>query len=162
MISNRCSSSPRSPCLGWWSLEGLGQSHRVRTDLAPDLPPLAADAQKMQQALTNIVSNSIKYSAPGTPITVQARLERRDGRLMVAVRVRDQGLGMTPQQQAQVFDAFYRVDRDSSVPGSGLGMTILKEIVDLHGGQITLESQLGVGTEVTLYLPPAITDEGAG
>lgn len=81
---------------------------------------------------------------------------------MVTIRVRDRGLGMTPQQQAQVFDAFYRVDRESGVPGSGLGMTILKEIVDLHGGQIVLESQFGVGTEVTLYLPPVLTEEGAG
>ena len=144
------------------SLEGLGQAHRVRADLAPDLPPLAADLQKMQQALTNIVSNSIKYSAPGTPIVIEARLERTGGRPMVALRVRDQGIGMTPQQQAQVFDAFYRVDRESSVPGSGLGMTILKEIVDLHGGQIAVESQLGVGTEVTLYLPPAMLDDSVG
>ncbi|WP_314442975.1 sensor histidine kinase [Massilia timonae] len=134
----------------------------MRTDLAPGLPPLAADAQKMQQALTNIVSNSIKYSAPATPIAIGAWLERREGRSMVAIRVRDRGLGMTPQQQAQVFDAFYRVDRESGVPGSGLGMTILKEIVDLHGGQIVLESQFGVGIEVTLYLPPVLTEEGAG
>lgn len=138
------------------SLEGLGQAHRVRTELAADLPPLAADPQKIQQALTNIVSNSIKYSAPGTPITIAVRLEQVDGRPMAAIRVRDQGIGMTPQQQAQVFDAFYRVDRASNVPGSGLGMTILKEIVDLHGGQIAVESTLGMGTEVTLYLPPAL------
>ena len=140
-------------------LEGLGQAHRVRTDLAPDLPPLAADRQKMQQALTNIVSNSIKYSAPGTPIVIEAGLEHGDGRPVVALHVRDQGIGMTPQQQAQVFDAFYRVDRASSVPGSGLGMTILKEIVDLHGGQIAIRSQLGVGTEVTLRLPTALQDD---
>ena len=141
------------------SLEGLGQAHRVRTDLDAGLPPLAADAQKMQQALTNIVSNSIKYSAPGTPILIAARLERAGDRPMIAIQVRDHGIGMTPQQQAQVFDAFYRVDRDSSVPGSGLGMTILKEIIDLHGGRIAVESTLGVGTEVTLYLPPAMPPE---
>lgn len=141
-------------------LEGLGQAHRVSTVLAPDLPPLAADAQKMQQALTNILSNSIKYSAPDTPIVLDVRLEWRDERQMIAIRVRDRGIGLTPQQQAQVFDAFYRVDRDSNVPGSGLGMTILKEIVDLHGGQIALQSQMGVGTEVTLYLALAMADEG--
>ena len=143
------------------SLEGLGQAHRVTTRLAPGLPPLMADPQKMQQALTNIVSNSIKYSAPETPITLEARLEQVDGRPMVALRVRDQGVGMTPQQQAQVFDAFYRVDRASGAPGSGLGMTILKEIVDLHGGRIAIESQLGAGTEVTLYLPAAAAGDGA-
>ncbi|MEG2901286.1 MAG: HAMP domain-containing sensor histidine kinase, partial [Massilia sp.] len=142
------------------SLEGLGQAHRVSTDIAPGLPPLAADAQKMQQALTNIVSNSIKYSAPGTPISLRAAPERWGDRPMVAIRVRDRGIGMTPQQQAQVFDAFYRVDSDSAAPGSGLGLTILKEIVDLHGGRIALESEAGVGTEVTLYLPVANADDG--
>ena len=156
-------------------LEGLGQSQRIAVRLEPDLPPLAADAQKMQQALTNIVSNSIKYSASGTPIEIMAALAPAQAQAqpvepagtapaaehgrhaghgpMVALRVRDRGAGMTLQQQAQVFDAFYRVDRDSSVPGSGLGMTILKEIVDLHGGRILLESMPGVGTEVTLLLP---------
>jgi len=142
-------------------LEGLGQAHRVTTDIAPGLPPLAADAQKMQQALTNIVSNSIKYSAPGTPILLSAAPEQWGERPMVAIRVRDRGIGMTPQQQAQVFDAFYRVDSDSATPGSGLGLTILKEIVDLHGGRIALESELGVGTDVTLYLPVAGGPDGA-
>jgi len=142
-------------------LEGLGQAHRVSTDIAPHLPPLAADAQKMQQALTNIVSNSIKYSAPGTPILLSAAPEQWGERPMVAIRVRDRGIGMTPQQQAQVFEAFYRVDGDSAAPGSGLGLTILKEIVDLHGGRIALESELGVGTDVTLYLPVAGGPDGA-
>lgn len=137
------------------SLEGLGQAHRVGTDLAPDLPLLAADAQKMQQALTNIVSNSIKYSAPGTPILLSAGTEVWGERTMVALRVRDQGIGMTHQQLAQVFDAFYRADSDNTAPGTGLGMTILKEIVDLHGGRIAIESEIGVGTEVTLFLPVA-------
>jgi len=135
------------------SLEGLGQVHRVGVVLAPGLPALAGDAQKLQQALTNIVGNAIKYSGPDSPIGIQATLEPRASRPMVAIRVSDQGVGMTPQQQAQVFDAFYRVDRDSGVPGSGLGMTILKEIIDLHGGQIGLQSTPGAGTEVTIFLP---------
>jgi len=134
-------------------LEGLGQTHRIRAELANDLPRLAADAHKLQQALTNILSNCIKYSAPGTPIVLAATPQVTDGKREVALRVRDQGFGMTPDQQAQVFDAFYRVDRDASVPGSGLGMTILKEIIDLHGGRIVVESAVGFGTEVTLYLP---------
>lgn len=134
-------------------LEGLGQAHRVTTHVASGLPPLAADAQKMHQALANIVSNSIKYSAPGTPIALTATLEEHDGETSVAIRVTDHGIGMTPQQQAQVFDAFYRVDRDGAAPGSGLGMTILKEIVDLHDGRIAIASTPGVGTEVTLFLP---------
>lgn len=136
-------------------LEGLGQAHRVTVELARDLPALAGDAQKLQQALTNILSNSIKYSLPETPIVLAANAIVGESGLEIAIRVRDRGFGMTSAQRAQVFDAFYRADRDASVPGTGLGMTILKEIIDLHGGRIVVESEFGVGTEVTLFLPVA-------
>lgn len=136
-------------------LEGLGEIHRIGVELAPGLPPLAADAHKLQQALTNILSNSIKYSRPGTPIMLTAALIEATGRREIAIRVRDQGAGMTAQQQAHLFDAFYRVDHDSPIQGTGLGMTILKEIIDLHGGRITVESEIGRGTEVAIFLPPS-------
>jgi len=136
-------------------LEGLGEIHRIGVELAPGLPPLAADPHKLQQALTNILSNSIKYSRPGTPIMLTAALIEATGRREIAIRVRDQGAGMTAQQQAHLFDAFYRVDHDSPIQGTGLGMTILKEIIDLHGGRVTVESEVGRGTEVAIFLPPS-------
>ena len=134
-------------------LSGLGEAHRISVELAPELPALSGDVQKLQQALTNIVSNSIKYSKPDTPITVGAFLAAPGAQPAVGIRVRDAGIGMTPEQQAQIFDAFYRADKGSSVQGSGLGMTIFKEIIDLHGGTVEIRSAPGTGTEITMVLP---------
>jgi PAS domain S-box-containing protein len=134
-------------------LSGLGEAHRITVAVAPDLPALSGDSQKLQQALTNIVSNSIKYSDPGTPIAVDAFIAAPGAQPAVGIRVRDHGIGMTPEQQAQIFDAFYRADKGSSVQGSGLGMTIFKEIIDLHGGAVELQSAPGAGTEITMVLP---------
>ena len=138
-------------------LEGLGETARVCMHIAPDLPPLAGDTGKLQQALTNILSNSIKYSPPDTPIMLHAfgvKLDPEDGDA-VAIRVQDQGIGMTTEQQDRIFDAFYRADPESGVQGSGLGMTIFKEIIDLHGGQVELQSAPGAGTTITMVLPAA-------
>lgn len=136
-------------------LEGLGDTARIQVRVDDALPALLGDADKLQQALTNILSNSIKYSAPGTPIELHAFAARLDSGPGVAIRVQDHGVGMTPQQQAQVFDAFYRADTGSGVQGSGLGMTIFKEIIDLHGGRIDLQSVPGGGTTITMVLPAA-------
>ncbi|QJE01910.1 PAS domain S-box protein [Massilia forsythiae] len=133
-------------------LNGLGQNQRICLDLQPGLPEIAADAQRMQLALTNILSNSIKYSAEGSPITLAAYAVQRHGRPTVAVRVADRGIGMTPEQLAHVYDAFYRAGQKQNVQGSGLGMTIFKEIVDLHGGEAEIASTPGAGTTVTLWL----------
>jgi PAS domain S-box-containing protein len=134
-------------------LVGLGDTARIQATLPPALPPLLGDADKLQQALTNILSNSIKYSAPGTPILLDAGAASLAGAPALAIRVRDQGIGMTAEQVAQVFDAFYRADNASSAPGSGLGMTIFKEIIDLHGGTVEVTSTPGDGTTITMVLP---------
>ena len=134
-------------------LNGLGQNHRIRVELQDGLPPLAADAQKLQQALTNILSNSIKYSSEGSLIDIGALAVQLDGRPMVAIRIADRGIGMTADQKARIFDAFYRAGQSPNVQGSGLGMTIFKEIVELHGGHAEIVSQPDAGTTVTVLLP---------
>jgi signal transduction histidine kinase len=69
--------------------------------------------------------------------------------------VRDQGIGMTPEQLAHVCERFYRADASGNIPGTGLGMSIVKEIIERHRGEVQLDSTPGVGTEVTLWLPVA-------
>ena len=134
-------------------LNGLGQNHRVRIGLEDGLPALAADPQKLQQAFTNILSNSIKYSDEGSLIDIGASAVWVGARSMVAIRVTDRGIGMTGEQQARIFDPFYRAGESPNVQGSGLGMTIFKEIVELHGGHAEIASQRGAGTTVTVWLP---------
>jgi signal transduction histidine kinase len=136
-------------------LDGLGATHRIRRFVEPDLPPVLADAAKLQQALTNIISNAIKYSADPSEIRVSLFATTLDGAAAVGFRVADGGIGMTPDQKAKVFEAFYRAHEDQDNVGTGLGMTIFKEIIDLHHGVIQIESTPGIGTEVTLLLPAA-------
>lgn len=69
------------------------------------------------------------------------------------VSIKDCGIGMTQEQVERVFERFYRADKNSAIPGAGLGMTLVKEIIDMHGGWIAIKSQLGKGTEVCLCLP---------
>ena len=139
------------------SLEGLGATHRIRRMLAPNLPPVLADAVKLQQALTNIISNAIKYSAASTEIRVEVLDTRLGSGPAVGFRIVDQGIGMSAAQKARVFEPFYRAHSEPDTVGTGLGMTICKEIVDLHGGVIQIESAPGSGTQILLLLPAVVT-----
>jgi len=121
------------------------------------LPPVAvmADPEKIQQALTNLLSNAFKYSPQGGEVRLDASIETTAAGEVVAIRVRDQGIGMTPAQLQRAFERFYRADTSGNIPGTGLGLNLVKEIVDIHGGSVLLESQPGAGTTATLRLPLA-------
>lgn len=136
-------------------LDGLHASSRLRKHVAPDLPHVLADSAKLQQALTNLIGNAIKYSNPDKDISVEVFKTEAETGPMLGFRVLDQGIGMTEEQKARIFDPFYRAHGDSDTAGTGLGMTIFREIVALHGGLVTIDSRLGAGTEVVLLLPAA-------
>lgn len=112
---------------------------------------LHADRSKLQQALLNVLSNAYKYSPDGGVVRIACAPDPTGRR--VSVSISDQGLGMTPEQCARVFERFYRADDSGYIPGTGLGMSIVKEIVDIHGGQVEVSSAPGEGTTVTLVLP---------
>lgn len=114
---------------------------------------LTVDIYKARQAVGNVVSNALKYSPGGEPVTVRAWCEDRQGKPGIWLEVVDQGIGMTPAQLDRVFERFYRADPSCNVPGSGLGMSLAHKIVALHGGAIEVESALGEGTRVRLWLP---------
>ena len=128
-------------------------AHRFSVQVADTLPRVDLDAAKFRQAFTNVLSNAIKYSPEGGPIHVVADLRERAGRHFVALEISDTGIGMTPAQQSRVFERFYRADASGAIPGTGLGMSLVREIMQLHDGEVTLQSTLGTGTTVTLWLP---------
>jgi signal transduction histidine kinase len=120
--------------------------------------PAWGDRGKLRQVLFNLLSNAYKYSTAPSAVTV--RLLRDDGDdevgggvARVGLAVTDRGIGMTPEQAARVFERFYRADPSGTVLGTGLGMSIVREIVQLHGGQVALDSQPGEGTTATVWLP---------
>ena len=141
-----------------------GDDRPVRMQLPEQLPEISVDAAKMTQALTNILSNAYKYSPNGGDICLdvieQPAGEGKRGGL-IGIRVTDHGLGMTPEQSAMAFERFFRADDSGNIPGTGLGLSLVKEIVELHGGRVGLESTLGEGTRITLWLPVRTTADGA-
>ena len=123
----------------------------------PGLPPptVQADRQKLRQALLNVLSNAYKYSPEGGDVLVRWRHEVRDSGQRLGVAIRDHGIGMTEAQRDRVFERFYRADPSGNILGTGLGMSIVREIVELHRGEVDVESRPGEGTTVTLWLPAA-------
>jgi signal transduction histidine kinase len=121
-------------------------------DVAPGLTgTVIGDPVKLRQVMTNLLSNAFKYSPDGGPVAV--RLQASPDAQSLVIEVQDHGMGMTPDQLARVSERFYRADRSGTIMGTGLGMSIVKEIITLHGGQLALASTPGLGTTVTVSLP---------
>ncbi len=114
-----------------------------------DAVPVLMDRGKIERALRNLLSNAYKYSAGDQPVQVTVRC---DGR-WATVAVQDHGKGLTPEQLARVGERFYRADESGSVLGTGLGVSLVKEVAHLHGGHLELRSSPGQGTVATLCLP---------
>ncbi len=133
--------------------QAQAQEKRIALEFAlpPKLPVIQADRDKMALVLHNLVGNALKYTPDGGHIVVTAGVER--GRLAVAVT--DTGLGIGPDELERVFDKFYRSRNPliAGIEGSGLGLSIAREIARLHGGDITVESELGRGSTFTLTVP---------
>jgi len=135
------------------SLMVPGDAREVRLQLSEAPAPVRVDRAKFQHALTNVLSNAYKYSPQGGEITLSVLQAQRKGQAMWGVAVRDQGLGMSPEHACRAFERFFRADSSGSIPGTGLGLALVKEIIELHGGQVELETALGQGTCLTLWLP---------
>lgn len=121
---------------------------------------IEADSGKLRQAMLNVLSNAFKYSPAGGQVRVQLECAVSPaGQPLVCLRVSDSGIGMTPAQVERVFERFYRADPSGKLPGSGLGMSIVKEIMTLHQGDAVIESVLGVGTTVVLRLPVRLDNQ---
>jgi signal transduction histidine kinase len=118
-----------------------------------DLPPVMGEARKLHQILVNLVNNAIKYSEPGTQITLSARGDQSAVRFEVA----DQGVGIRKEHMPRLFEKFYRAD-DPAVrrtPGTGLGLYIVRSLVTMLGGQVHARSRPGKGTVFIVTLPRA-------
>ncbi len=141
----------------------LSQGQAIRCLIEPDLPPICADSDRLQQVLLNLADNALKYTAP--ECRVELRAWQADGQT-VALMVCDNGQGIAPDALPHVFDRFYRIDPARTrasrlVGGSGLGLAIAKELVEAQGGNIEINSELGQGTGVTIRFPALARSERA-
>jgi PAS domain S-box-containing protein len=119
--------------------------------LADDMPLVMGDTERLVQIITNLVSNAHKYTPSGGTITISTRQEG----IALQLSIADTGIGLTLDEQGQLFTRFYRARNRTTqaIGGTGLGLTITKSLVEMHGGSIAIESEPGLGTTVTVTLP---------
>jgi two-component system, NtrC family, sensor histidine kinase KinB len=135
------------------AVEGLSRSAQesgiaVIADMPPDLPPVQTDRLLVHQVFENLLSNALKYTEPGGRVTVSARAEAE----LVWFSVADTGKGIPTQYLQRILEQFFRVPGQTSDTGVGLGLAIVKQIVDAHGGLVSVESQEGKGSMFTFSL----------
>ena len=117
----------------------------------PELPSIMANRQNMDEVLSNLITNAINYTPEGGEISLSAGLEGKFIRITIA----DNGLGITKEEQEKIFNRFYRVKDEHTrfITGTGLGLPIVKSIVEAHNGKVELESEPGQGATFNVYLP---------
>lgn len=133
--------------------EGLHANRVVKKDFKEPWAVVVFDYAKMQQAIRNVMSNAFKYSGEEKNVECSTIVRKIDGGQHFGIRIHDHGIGMSPQELARVGERFYRADTAGSISGTGLGVTLVKEIVDVHGGEVEIDSKVGEGTVVTIWLP---------
>jgi signal transduction histidine kinase len=132
------------------------RSLNVTTEIAPSLPLVNADHARITQVLTNLMDNALNYTPDNGQITVLAKATHS----YVHISVKDSGIGISKDNQEKIFDRFYRAE-DSEVqrvPGTGLGLAIVRSLIEMHGGRLKVESELGKGSTFTFNLPVVIED----
>lgn len=123
----------------------------LELEIVPDLPSVLGNSLRLGQVVSNLVSNAVKYTPEGGHILVDAFI--KDGQ--VVVKIEDDGIGISKEDLPHIFDKFYRVDRPETegIIGSGLGLSIVKTIVEKHRGRIWVDSEVGKGTTFAIVLP---------
>ena len=140
-------------------IAATSERHTLEIDLPAHPLPVRADRDRLEQSVLNLLSNAVKYSPEGG--TVRLLGERRGDQAVV--RVRDEGIGMAPETLERLFTKFYRADNTATrgIGGTGLGLSLVREIARAHGGEVTASSELGRGSEFTLVLPLWPAEEDA-
>jgi len=133
-----------------------GEGITLVKELASDLPSVSADSQRIGQVLSNLIDNALRHSSEGGQVTVRARQAGQ----MVQVDVVDEGPGVSPEELSLVFERFYRGDkaRSRQTGGAGLGLSIVRQLVEAHGGRVWVESTEGQGATFSFTLPVETPD----
>jgi signal transduction histidine kinase len=129
----------------------------VSIDAEKDVPPVFGDIWMIERVLTNLIENAVRFTPPGGSVAIGLRRERE----AVTVSVADTGSGIDPQDLPRIFERFYRADpsRDRATQGAGLGLAIARQIVEVHGSALEVESSPGEGTLFHFRLP--VTDSSS-
>lgn len=126
------------------------KSLAIQSQISEDLPEIESDAAKIKQIVTNLVSNAVKFTEKGG---VTIRVENLPEEGGIEITVSDTGMGIEPESLPKIFESFYQVEESRALGGSGLGLTIVKELVHLLHGKVRVASEVGVGSTFTIFLP---------
>lgn len=131
----------------------LNSGFEVQTNIQADLPPVLIDREAMAQAISNLIDNAIKYSDEVKQLSIKTEKLGSD----LSIEIADRGIGIPRAEQAKVFEKFYRIGNGlvHEVKGSGLGLSLVKHIVEAHKGEISVESEVGKGSRFKILLPLA-------
>jgi signal transduction histidine kinase len=125
------------------------EKHMQFEIVRPDRIVVAADRARLTQAIANLLDNAIKYTPSGGRVTVSAGLEGSE----VAIIVSDSGIGIPDDERPRIWERLYRGDRSRSQRGLGLGLSLVRAIVEAHGGRVEVSSTMGEGSTFTIHLP---------
>jgi signal transduction histidine kinase len=139
------------------------QQLQLRADVAPDVSVVTADERKFKQILINLLTNAVKFSYPGGWVEVTVRRGKNISTNEVVITVKDSGLGIAREDQAAIFEEFHQLKSTGSakLEGTGLGLSLAKRLVELHGGRIWVESEIGEGAAFSFTLPDRILNNEA-
>lgn len=134
-----------------WAPKAAKKKIALTLDAPPGLPPLAADAFRVEQVFNNLLDNAFKYAPEKGSVAIAVRAQNGG----IEIRVEDNGIGIPPRDLPHIFERFYRVEKARSREngGTGLGLSIVKHIMALHGGTVEAQSALGKGTSIILHFP---------
>ncbi|MEM8658931.1 MAG: ATP-binding protein, partial [Pseudomonadota bacterium] len=127
----------------------LNSTHEISVDVDELPQDFLADPKLLRQVITNLLTNAIKYSPNGDPIEVLGRLQGDE----VVVSVVDQGVGIPPHEIAKLSTPYYRASTATGIPGTGIGLNIVRTFVEMHGGRLEIRSQTGKGSTFSVFLP---------
>ncbi|MCK7467701.1 MAG: HAMP domain-containing histidine kinase [Desulfosudis oleivorans] len=141
------------------NLAHKSKEHNIKLDIISNLPPVWADSDKLEQIMTNLIDNAIKYSPQGTEVKIQAGFAPQMSDF-IQVKVIDQGIGIPEEHISKIFTKFSRIDNPLTrqVEGTGLGLYITKSLVESMGGKISVSSK-GKGSEFTVKLAIATPEK---
>ena len=128
--------------------QGIGRQHSLCFTHQGQLAPVSLDQKLLRHILGNLLSNALKYSPIDRPVCLELTCRRKE----LIFRIKDKGIGISQADQQRLFESFHRGTNVGNISGTGLGLSIVKKAVDMHGGTISVESQVGVGTTFTVVL----------
>lgn len=130
-------------------IQDISPNHHIKTDIRR-LPPLVRLDEKLaRQMMANLISNAVKYSPNSREVEIMAFPDEGN----ILIEVQDHGVGIPEKEQPHIFDRYFRASTSSGIPGTGLGLSLVKQFVELHRGKVSLRSKTGVGTVITVSLP---------